>query len=214
MEIIHLGHSSFRLRGKIATVITDPFDPEFIGLKFPKLTGDIITISHQHKDHNFTDNILENPVIIAGPGEYEIKGVRIIGIATFHDDQKGEKRGKNIIYRIEIDGIAVVHLGDLGHKLDDKEIELLGEVDILLIPTGGNYTLPLKDAAEVVSKLEPRIIIPMHYSIAGLNSELTAALLPVEKFLQEMGKEGVASQPKLTVSKDKLPVEPTMIVLE
>lgn len=214
MEITHLGHASFKIRGRHVALITDPFNPEMTGLKFPKIAADIVTISHQHGDHNFLGRILDTPVIIAGPGEYEAKGVRIVGIATYHDAVKGSQRGKNTIYRIEMDGISLVHCGDLGHKLDDGQIDQLGDVDLLMIPVGGVYTISAKEATEVVHRLEPKIVIPMHYNTSGLSQSAFGELAEVSNFLKEMGKEGIKSQPKLVVSKEKLPAEITVIVLE
>lgn len=214
MEITHLGHASFKIRGKHTTIVTDPFNPEIVGLKFPKIPADIVTVSHQHEDHNFLERILENPVLIGGPGEYEIKGVRIIGIATYHDAAKGSQRGKNTIYRIEMDGIFLVHCGDLGHKLDDGQIDQLGDVDLLMMPVGGVYTISAKEATEIVHRLEPKIVIPMHYNTSSLNQSAFGELAEVSDFLKEMGREGIKPQPKLTITKEKLSIETTVVVLE
>lgn len=214
MDIIHLGHSSFRIKGKNATLVTDPFSGEATGLKFPKTEAEIVTISHQHADHNDTKYLTLNtenlPLIIAGPGEYESKGVKILGIPGFHDSSKGEERGKITIFKIIMDGVNLCHLGDLGHKLEAAQVDFLDGVDILLIPVGGVYTIDAKIAAEVVAQLEPKMVIPMHYSVPGLKFQLE----PLEKFLQEMGKPEIKPQPKLTVSKDKLSEEMEVIVLE
>lgn len=214
MEITSLGHSCFKLRSRSATLITDPFNPKMLGVKLPSLSADIVTISHQHEDHNNLEAIGEHPVLIAGPGEYEVKGVRILGIASYHDQENGKQKGKNIVYRILMDGISLVHCGDLGHKLDDRQIELLEGVDILMIPVGGVFTVSPQIAAEIASKLEPKIIIPMHYNDPKISQEHFGSLSYVEVFLKEMGKENVTSQAKLVVTKDKLPVETTVIVLE
>jgi L-ascorbate metabolism protein UlaG (beta-lactamase superfamily) len=214
MEITHIGHSAFKIRGKSATLVTDPFNAEKLGLKFPEIEADIITVSHQHSDHNDVTRITGNPIVISGPGEYERKGVKIIGLASFHDVVKGAERGKNTIFYIEMDGISIVHLGDLGHKLSDKEREVLNGADILMIPVGGFYTISADIAREVVVQLEPSIIIPMHYQTAKLIPSIAEKLAPVTAFLKEMGKEGVVSVPKLNISKDKIPTEQTVVVLE
>lgn len=214
MDITHIGHSCFKLRGKSASVITDPFDPEMVGIKYSKLETDIVTISHGHNDHNFTGQLTGNPTVISGPGEYEVKGIRIIGISSFHDGEGGTLRGRNIMYHIEIDGISIVHLGDLGHKLDEKQTEHLDRVDILLIPVGGIYTITAPEAVAVVSQLEPRITIPMHYGSSNLNQKNFGQLSDVISFLKEMAKEGIVAQPKLSITRDKLPIEPTVVVLE
>lgn len=214
MEITYLGHASFKIRSKNVTVITDPFNPEMVGLKFPKVEADIVTISHSHPDHNFPSEVGGTPVIISGPGEYEVKGVKIIGVATFHDNSSGSERGKNTVYRIYIDGVSIVHCGDLGHKFDDAQLEMLDGANILMIPVGGFYTIDGEEAAQIVSQVDPNIIIPMHYNRPGITQELSSKLVGVDIFLKEMGKMGLVPQPKLIVTRDKLPVEPMVVVLE
>ncbi len=213
MEIIRLGHASFRIKGKTGSVVTDPFDPQIVGIKFPKVDSRIVTISHNHSDHNYKAGVLGNPVVIEGPGEYEIADIFIHGVTTYHDSKNGEERGKNTIYNIEIDGIHVAHLGDLGHKLSDTQIDQLGDVDIVLIPVGGVYTINFEIAAEIVAKLEPRVVIPMHYKEDRLNQQMFGALAAVDEFFKEMGKEKQIL-PKLNVTKDKLPQELQVIALE
>lgn len=214
MDIIHLGHSSFKIKGKKATIITDPFNPQMVGIKFPKNDANIVTISHNHEDHNFLDGIAGEAIVVQGPGEYEIKGVKIIGIPSFHDDKNGQERGKNTIYHIEVDDITIAHLGDLGHKLGDSATELLNGVDILMIPVGGIYTINPAVAVQIITLLEPRIIIPMHYLTKALNSENFGKLEEVTSFLKEIGKDGTVPIPKLSISKDKIGAEPTVVVLE
>lgn len=219
MDITYLGHSSFRLKGKRATVVTDPFNPEKVGLKFPKnIAADIVTISHNHDDHNFSvviDNI-ENAekVVFNGVGEYEARGVEVIGIPTFHDNKDGSERGNNTIYTIEIDGIYVVHCGDLGHVLKDAQVDLIENCDILLIPVGGVYTIDAEKAAKIVTQLEPSVVIPMHYQSQGLDPKLFAELAPVSEFLREMGAETVVPITKYSVTREKLPQEMQVMVFE
>ncbi len=213
VEISYLGHSSFKIRGKLATIVTDPFDPEMVGLKFPLLEADIVTVSHLHTDHSMVSQVNGAPVVVSGPGEYEIKGVRINGIASYHDNKQGEERGRNIIYSIFADGLTIVHAGDLGHKLSDEQADSFPAVDILMIPVGGVYTIGPAEAAEVVTQLEPKIVIPMHFFQPQMAKQFES-LAPVSGFLREMGKESIAPQPKLVISKDKLPSELTVIVLQ
>ena len=214
MEITPLGHASFKIRGKHVTVVTDPYDAAMVGLKFPRhTTADIVTISHSHHDHDFVSLVEGSPFVVRGPGEYEVKGVSITGISTFHDAQSGAERGKNTMYRMEIDGISIVHVGDLGHTLSPEIVDSLDGVDILMIPTGGGPTIGPQDAAAVVAEIEPVIVIPMHYARAGL-AKTFSELAPVASFLKEMGKETVTVQPKVTVPKDKLPQELQVVVLE
>lgn len=219
MEIVPLGHSAFKLRGKSASVVCDPYDPTMVGLTFPKHTSaDIITVSHSHKDHSFTKIVDKEPegqqIIVHGPGEYEIRGVSIIGIQTDHDGEGGKARGKNTVYRLEIDTIVLAHLGDLGHTLSEAQVELLDGVDVLFVPVGGVYSLDAKTAVKVVSDVEPKIVIPMHYKRPELKTDDFGTLAPVADFLKEIGKEGVVAQPKLKVTKDTLNDEMQVVILE
>lgn len=215
MDIYSLGHSSFKIKGKNATVVTDPFDPKMVGLKFPKLDEvDIVTISHGHPDHNFVENVSGTPFVVYGPGEYEVKGVTIFGISTYHDSKKGEERGKNVVYKFTVDGINCCHLGDLGHKLADSQVEEIGDVDILFVPVGGTYTINAEVAAAVVAQIEPSIVIPMHYQRSGLDPKTFGELEEVTKFLKEMGAESAERVSKYSTSKDKLPENTTVVVVE
>lgn len=222
MEIYPLGHSSFKIKGKtlpagrqVPVLVTDPFAPAIVGLKFPKVEmADIVTVSHGHDNHNATQNIPGSPFIVSGPGEYEVKGVTVVGVPTFHDNKNGAERGKNTVYKITVDDVHLCHLGDLGHKLSDKELDQIGDVDILFLPVGGVYTIDAKTAAEVVAQLEPRIVIPMHYKRSDNPEEVVGQLAPLSNFLKEIGAESTTPQPKLVTSKDKLPETTTVVVLE
>jgi len=208
MEINWLGHSCFRLKGSHATVITDPYSPD-LGYSLGKHTADIITISHQHSGHSFTNGIGGEPKIVSGPGEYEISSVLIIGMRTFHDNEKGSNKGKNTAYLIEMDGVSICHLGDLGHVLTAEQTEEIDDVDVLLIPVGGVSTIDASGAAEVVRQLEPRLVIPMHYKTEALKRELD----PVDDFLKEMGVTEVDSHAKLNVTKTNLPISSQVYLL-
>lgn len=211
MDINWYGQALVRLKGKTATVIIDPFSPEFTGLKLPKdLSANVVLKTHDHQDHSNIEAVSGDPIKITGPGEYDTKGVAVVGIGVFHDKSQGSERGKNTMYNIHIDGLNVVHAGDLGHTLTQEQIDEIGLTDILLIPVGGVYTINAKEAVEVVAQLEPRIIIPIHYGgVPGLKFPLD----PLDNFLKEMGAEGLTPQPKLSVTKDKLPDEPQVVVL-
>ncbi|MEK7119790.1 MAG: MBL fold metallo-hydrolase [Patescibacteria group bacterium] len=205
MDITYLGHSSFKLRGKTSVVVTDPYDPTVVGLKFPKhTTADIVTVSHDHQDHNAVGELEGESFVVNGPGEYEIKGVGIVGLSV----------DKNTVYRIEIDGVSVVHLGDVGHVLTADQVDSLDGVDVLIVPVGGVYTVDAAGAAQIVHEVEPSIVIPMHYGRPELNQKTLGGLAPVAAFLKEMGKEGVQSQPKLVITKEKIPEEMQVVVLE
>ncbi len=203
MDITYLGQSSFKIKTKSATVVTDPFDSKFLGIKFPSTEGDIVTISHDHGDHNNSEVVSNSKKVITGPGEYEVMGVSIIGIGTFHDGAKGEERGKNTIYIIEAEGLRIAHLGDLGHDLDTHILDQIGAIDILLVPVGGHYTINSKEASSVVSKIDPYYIIPMHYKVDGMRPDISANLEPVDNFLKETGLP-VENLPKFSLKKDEI----------
>ncbi len=209
MEITWLGHSCFKIRGKQAVIVTDPYPPDS-GYSLGKQTADIITVSHPHASHSYVRGIGGDPRLITGPGEYEIKGVLVIGIPAFHDAEGGAKRGKNTVYIMEVDGITVCHLGDLGHVLTAAQVEEIDDVDILLVPVGGVSTIDASMAAEVIRQIEPKVVVPMHYQTPALNRELA----PVEKFLKEMGLERVNSQPKLSLTPSSLPAGTQVFLLE
>lgn len=210
MDIIFYGQACFKIKGKAATVLIDPFDPTKTSLKAPKdYSADVVLKTHDHSDHNYFSELTGDPVLIEGPGDYEVKGISIVGVSTFHDKTEGTERGKNTVYNLQFEGLSIVHLGDLGHKLTEEQIADIGNTDILMIPVGGYYTIDSKEAVEVVAQLEPRVIIPMHYAIDGHNSNLAG----IEPFLKEMGAESVEPLPKLSITKDKLPEEPQVIVL-
>lgn len=213
MYITWLGQSCFKLQDKIGsdgvTLVTDPYSDD-IGLKMPRFEADIVTVSHSHHDHNNIGALRGNPFIIDTAGEYETRGVFVEGVEAWHDAAEGKERGKNIIYRIEMEDISITHLGDLGHILDAKQLEKLEGTDILLIPVGGKYTINAAKAVEVISQIEPRIIIPMHYKVPGLKIDLDG----VEKFIKELGLKP-RQEEKLKISKKDLPQEDMeLVVLE
>ena len=211
MLITWIGHSCFKLQDKSGSdgiaVVTDPFDKK-VGLKPPAFEADIITVSHDHYDHNNVKSLKGNPFIIDSAGEYDIKGVSVQGVGSYHDDKQGKERGPNIIYRIELDDISIAHLGDLGHTLENKQLEVLVGIDILFVPIGGKYTLDAKQAVEVVSQIEPRIVIPMHYSVPGLKLDIAG----VDKFIKEMGINPT-EEDKLKISKKDLPQDDMELVI-
>jgi len=212
MEIAWLGHSSFRIKGKSGTVITDPYE-DSIGLKFPRnLTADIVTVSHAHSDHNHTTAVKGDFTTFSAPGEYEIGGISLVGVATYHDAKKGQERGKNTAFVIEQEKIRLFHSGDLGHTLSREQLNIVGPIDILFLPVGGIYTIGPQEAVEVINQLEPTVIIPMHYHMPGL-ADTFAKLAPVDDFLKALGVKS-QPQPKYTVTHDQLPEEQTVIILE
>jgi L-ascorbate metabolism protein UlaG (beta-lactamase superfamily) len=209
MDITWLGHSCFKIKGSHATVITDPYSPD-LGYKLGKPSARIVTVSHQHPGHSYVQGIGGQPKVVNRPGEYEISGVLIIGIATFHDGERGKKRGKNTVYLMEIDEISVCHLGDLGHVLSAEQVEEIDNVDVLLLPVGGVSTINAPMAAEVVRQLEPKAVIPMHYKTPALGLELE----PVDRFLKEIGAKQVEPLPKLSLTKSNLPPTTQVFLLD
>jgi len=208
VDITWLGHSCFKIRGSQAIIVTDPFPPN-MGYTLGKITADIVTVSHLHPSHSYNEGINGEHRLVKGPGEYEISGVLMLGIATFHDAVKGQSKGKNTVYLMEVDGVAICHLGDIGHVLSDAQVEELGNVDILMVPVGGVSTINASMAAEMIRKLEPKIVLPMHYK----TPKTTRDLEPVDNFLKEMGLSQVEPRPKLTISKSNLPLTTQVIVL-
>ncbi|MDQ2715967.1 MAG: MBL fold metallo-hydrolase [Chloroflexota bacterium] len=214
-----MGHSCFQVRGKQVTLITDPFAPQAVEnapqrepLKLGKINASIVTISHEHPNHSYVQDIGGNPRVVRGPGEYEISDVLITGVAAYHDNKHGQERGRNTIYVIHIEGVVVCHLGDLGHTLQEEQLEEVADADILLIPIGGQHTINAAQAAEVISQVEPRIVIPMHYdppASAGSHESPDA----LDKFCREMGVETIEPQPKLVVTRSTLSDETQIVIL-
>ena len=165
MEITWYGRACFRLKGKDATVITDPCPPS-TGFVAGKHDVELLTISHAHPDHSYTRSITAG-LTLTRPGEYEFHDLLVTGIRTFHDGEAGGSRGENMVFAVEIDGVHICHLGDLGHLLTDEQLTELGPVDVLLVPVGGETTLTPAEAAEVVAQIGPKIVIPMHFAVDG-----------------------------------------------
>lgn len=216
VDIWWYGQACFKVKGKNASVVFDPYDGDFTGLGSLKISGDIVCVTHDHRDHNNWQVVApaqegKAPFVINGPGEYEILQVNIVGIASFHDDRGGEERGRNTIYLATVDDVNIVHLGDLGQKkLTQEQVEAVSSCDVLLIPVGSVYTISGRDAPEIISQIEPKIIVPMHYKIPGLKFELE----DVGVFLSGVGRENLAAVPKLSVSAERLPEEPEVVLLE
>jgi len=210
MEIVWLGHSCFRIRGREATIVTDPCPPSS-GYAIGKPTADIVTISHPHPDHTYTKAIAGSPTVLDGPGEYEIHGAFVTGVTTYHDSERGADRGPNLAFIMEMEDIRVCHLGDLGHTPTAEQAEEMTGVDILLIPIGGDTTIDGPKAAEIVSLLEARLIIPMHYQTSATKGKLD----PPDRFLKEMGVTASAEPlAKLAITRSSIPHETQVMVLD
>jgi L-ascorbate metabolism protein UlaG (beta-lactamase superfamily) len=208
MEISWRGHSCFIIKGKEKTIITDPCHPD-LGYRLGNPEADIAILSHFHPGHSYVEGVANEPKQIKSPGEYEIGGTFITGIAAFHDDKKGELRGKNTIYIIEMDGITLCHLGDLGHRLSPQLVEELGDIDILFLPVGEVSTISVDTAVEIVRQLEPPIVIPMHYKTEAFTGDLGL----VDTFLDKMRIRELEAKPKLSVTSSSLPSSTQTIVL-
>lgn len=200
MVLTWYGQSCFKIQSGDLVIAIDPYNKE-IGLTPPRFKADIIAVTHGHHDHNNVESMPEGAFVLNGPGDYEIKGVAVTGIPTFHDDKEGKERGANTAYVFDIEGIRVAHLGDFGEaKIRPETVDELGEIDILLIPVGGTYTIDAELAAEVANAIEPKVVIPMHYAIPSLKVKLDG----VDTFLKEMGVKNVSPEDRLTIKKKEL----------
>lgn len=211
MEITWYGHSCFRLTERnYVTVVTDPYDNKVIGYDPLKLKAEIVTVSHDAPGHNNSDSVKGTTHVLTGPGEFEIGGVFITAVQTDSAGKKTKDVTRNTIYVFDYDGITVAHLGDLQKIPTQSEIELLGTVNVALVPVGGGNSLNAAKAAEVVSMLEPNLVIPMHYFTPDSKLKLDE----INKFIKEMGLSKQDAQPSLKVSRSSLPDETHVIVLD
>lgn len=208
MKITWHGQSCFKIITKEATIVTDPFGKE-IGLKPLHCEAGIVTVSHDHHDHNNVSSLRGNPFVLDGPGEYELKKTAIRGINSFHDTKEGKERGVNTIFIIEAEGLNICHLGDLGQKeLSSDQLDKIGDIDILMIPVGGIYTIDGERAVAIINQIEPRIVIPMHYKIPKLNIQLKT----IDPFLKEIAIKAETVE-QLVIKKGDLPKEDTKLVV-
>ena len=209
MEITWYGHACFRLSERNVVVVTDPFGEDLDFVR-PRIRADLVTISHDHAGHNNRVGFRGGPRFFDGPGEYEVKGVFVTGIATHHDEGSGATRGSNTVFLFEFNGLTVCHLGDLGHVPTQSQVEALSDVDVLLIPVGGVDTIDASKATDVISLIEPRLVIPMHYK----TPEEKARLHTVTRFFKAMGLAPTPPISELKVSKSSLPTETQIVLLD
>lgn len=210
MEITWYGHSCFRLTERgLSTVVTDPFDHRAVGYEALKLKGDIVTVSHDAPGHNFVNGVKGRSYTITGPGEYEIGGVFITGVQTNGHSKRAEDEPRNTLYVFDFDGVTVAHLGNLQRVPSQTEIEALGNLNVALVPVGGGMGLTASKAVEIVSLLEPGIVIPMHYGTGASILDLA----PVSKFLKEMGVAEAETQPSLKITRSSVPEETRVVIL-
>lgn len=210
MDLTWLGHACFRIRGREGIVLTDPPDPKS-GHAIPKTEAHLVTMSHEHAGHSSMKSVGGEPVVLTGPGEYEVQEILVTGVASFHDEEKGAARGKNTVFAIRVDDLVVCHLGDLGHSLQATDLERIGAVDVVLVPISGPETnLSAALAAEVVHQLEPKVVIPMSYDPEAKRTKED----PFERLLHELGVKELTPVPKLSVTRSSLPAELQVVALD
>jgi L-ascorbate metabolism protein UlaG (beta-lactamase superfamily) len=203
LQIRWHGHACFEITNE-RTLVTDPHDGKSIGIPAPSVTGDIILVSHDHYDHNSVKSVeKDDSKVISDERSRNISDIEIRGVESFHDEEQGAKRGKNVMYKFTIDGIRFCHLGDLGHDLDDESVQKIGEVDILFVPIGGTFTMDDKQAWNVVNKIKPKIIIPMHYKIGGLSLPISG----LDPFLAQAKHKVIHVGNEIDIEKEDLPTE-------
>ena len=216
MTITWFGHACFRIESKESpsigsgqvSILIDPFSKE-VGLRPPKIKDNIVLITHHHYDHDNINDADPKTFVIDGPGEYEKQGIYVKGIQSFHDKSEGRERGLNTIYVIKAEDIVVCHMGDFGQdKFEDHQLEEIGDVDILMVPIGGVYTIDYKEAVSMVSQIEPKIVVPMHYKINDLKLDIAGP----EKFLKEIGLTPEKVD-KLKIVKKNLPAEEMKLIM-
>ena len=208
MKIRWIGHAAFYCETSDGVKVrTDPYD-ESIGLAISRLPADVVTVSHEHFDHNAVSLVPGRPQVVKGSGEHSVKGITVTGVESSHDESGGSKRGANTIFIFDADGLRICHLGDLGATLSSEQVAAIGKVDVLCVPVGGVYTIDAKGANEVVARLRPAIAVPMHYRVPGL----TVGVGPVEAFLE--GKGDVVRLGELDVAPGSLPAPTRIVVLE
>lgn len=207
MEIIWYGLSCFRLKSRKLTVITDPYDV-VVGATLPRLRANVVTSSHDAPGHNYISAVKGADHALLGPGEYEVNGVFITGVETYHSGKVGE-RERNTSFLYQFEDLSVCHLGDIGSLPSREQVELLSGADVLLLPVGGGDTLDAAKAVEIVTELEPKIVIPMHYALPNFNLDLDE----VDKFLKEMGVPAPEPVPLLKLTKSDLLIEEIRVVL-
>lgn len=214
MQIVWKGHACFFITASMekhsqVKIVFDPYD-ESIGLKLPSMEADLVLVSHGHPDHNNAKAIKKEPFIASSPGEYEVKGVFVKGIPSFHDNSKGKERGRNTIYIVDAEDMRLCHLGDLGQsELTSEQVDQIGEVDILFVPVGGTYTIDAKEAAHVVSQIEPKIVVPMHYALPNVKAKLA----DVGQFLKIMGVKTQEPEEKISLKQKDLDGEETKVIV-
>lgn len=212
MKIKWLGHACFLIEGEQGRLITDPYD-ESIPYRPPDFSVDVVTVSHDHFDHNAVGRVKGSPAVVRGEGVHSASGIRFQGIASFHDESGGTKRGANTIFAFEIERIRMAHLGDLGETLSEEQAAALSDVEVLLIPVGGYYTIGANEAAALVNRLPGlRVVIPMHYKTDRLGDDFPIA--PVENFARRVQNVKRIGSSEVTLSRESLPAHQEVWILD
>lgn len=214
MKVTWLGHASFLLVSDAGVrIITDPYTPGMYGLDYKDVneSADIVIVSHEHGDHNNVAAVKGDPQVIRGDGSHEAKGLTFRGVASYHDASKGGERGENTIFCFAVDGVNVCHVGDLGHELDDKAIAQIGQVDLLLLPVGGNFTIDATVAGQVCEKLRPKVVIPMHFKNERCP---TFPVAEVDEFLGVCSQVKKLESSEVEITADALPASTETVVLK
>jgi L-ascorbate metabolism protein UlaG (beta-lactamase superfamily) len=209
MDMTWLGHACFRMRGREGIVLTDPPDPKS-GHAIPRTEAGLVTMSHEHAGHASLRSVAGEPVVLRGPGEYEVHDMLVTGIGSFHDDEKGAQRGRNTVFAIRLDDLVICHLGDLGHALPAADLEKLGDVDIALVPISGpDVNLSAARAAEIVQQLEPKVVVPMSFDPDDKKKDA-----PYMRLLHELGVKEMEAVSKLSVTRSTLPENLQIVTLD
>ena len=204
LQIRWHGHACFEIKDDV-TLVTDPHDGKSIGIPAPSVAGDVILVSHDHYDHNSVKTVEKDGSKLVTDGrKRNVSDIEIRGVDSFHDEARGAKRGNNIMYKFTMDGVIFCHLGDLGHDLDEESVQKIGEVDILFVPIGGTFTVDDKQAWNVINKIKPKIIVPMHYKIGGLSLPIAG----IDPFLGQTNYRVIHVGNEIDIEKEDLPTEP------
>lgn len=211
MKITWYGHSCFLIEAEEGRVLTDPFD-RTVPYDFPVSPVDVVTVSHDHFDHNAVDRVTGRPIVVKGVGERAVRGIDFVGIRSFHDDRQGAERGENTIFTFELEGVKIAHLGDLGTPLDDRQAAALRDIRLMFIPVGGHFTIDAPTAAELVRGLKGlRIVIPMHFKTDRIRDWPIETVEPFAKMMENVKRIGAAS---VTITAEMIPQSREVWVLE
>lgn len=214
MKVKWLGHAAFLITSDEGVkILTDPYTPGVYGLEYGSIKdeADIVTVSHDHEDHNYIAGVPGNPRVVRGAGKHKVDGVEFTGIACYHDESGGEERGDNTIFCFTVNGIKLCHLGDLGHGLSDDQIAGIGSVDVLMIPVGGTFTVDASAATKIIDHIKPRVAIPMHFKNKRC---LSFPVSDLEPFIRGKANVKTAGSSETEFEPERLPKTTEILVLQ